>query len=144
MSWYYYSGSVVRPVQVKPGETRAIRPHSKVEILTMTPEAQAMIRKGILRRTGKPKGAKPLDPTPKKEIKIEDVVQKSRMAQNIAEKGVTSSRNKPPKPVKGSPVELTVGEQAGFEKKKADTVDELSDEDAADSKDEKKDKKKRS
>ena len=133
MPWYYYGGSVVGPVQVKPGVTLAVRPHSKVEVFSMTAATQAMIRKGLLRRTGKPRDSKPVE-APKDEPKMEDVVEKSNMATKIAEKGVTTSKNQPPKPGKGSPAELTVGEEAGVEKGNADTVEPLSNDADADEK----------
>jgi hypothetical protein len=135
MPWYYNSGNVARPVQVKPGLTVSVRPHTKVEIVKMTPEAQALIRKGIFRRTGKPRGSKPVGDVKKDEPKIEDVVEKSPMAKNIAEKGKTSSKRKPPKPAKGKTVEMTEGEEMGS-KKGADLADGLS-KVAVDKKDEK-------
>lgn len=136
MPWYYHSSNVIRPVSVKPGVTVAVKPHSKVEIFAMTPEAQALIKKGILRRTGKPKAAPKALAVPKDEPKMEDVVEKSPLAKNIAEKGVTDSKNKPPKPVAGKTAEMTEGEKLGV-KKGADSVDELSNVADADSKEKK-------
>lgn len=130
MPWYYHSGNVIRSVPVKPGVAQAVRPHSKVEILVMTPEAQALIRKGALRRTGRPKGVKVATAKAKAEVKDEpkmaDVVERSALAKNIAEKGVTGSKGIPPKPVKGKVAEMTEGEKAGATKGGADLVDKLS------------------
>ena len=139
MPWYYYGGSVVRPVEVKPGLTLAVKPHTKVEVFSMTGATQALVRKGMLRRTGKPRESKPVE-APKDEPKMEDVVEKSPMAQKIAEKGTTTSKNQPPTPGKGSPAELTEGEEKGVEKGNADTVEPLSNDADADEK--KKEKKK--
>ena len=130
MAWYYHSGNVVRPVEVRPGVTVAVRPHSKVEVLHMTGATQVMIKKGMLRRTGKPKGSKPVE-VPKEELKMEDVLGKSPLAQKIAEKGSTVAKSIPPKPKKGGTVELTIGEQEGAKKGNVDTVEPLSNEDAS-------------
>jgi len=46
MAWYYYSGTIVRPVPRGDGVTVAARPHTKVEIVKATPETQAMIKRG--------------------------------------------------------------------------------------------------
>lgn len=125
MPWYYNRSNVTRPVQVKPGVTVAVKPHTKVEIVKMTPEAQALIRKGVFQRTGKPRNAKPVREPAKDEPKIEDVVGKSEMAKKIAEKGKTTSKNKPPKRKDGKP-EMTEGEQEAGKKTGADLAEGLS------------------
>lgn len=109
MSWYYYSGKTVRPVPVKKGLSKSVRPHSKIEILEMTMEAQALIRKKELRVTGKPKGAKSVadEPVPLKNIK--DVVKIPERAISVAEKGATTSASMPPKTSSGKP-QMTEGE----------------------------------
>jgi len=97
MAWYYYAGKAVRSIQVKPGLSFAVRPHTKVEILEETTEARALIRKGELRRTGKVAGATPVSDIPVPEQKVEDVMEKSLLARKFAEKGKTTAPSIPPK-----------------------------------------------
>jgi len=113
MAWYYYSGTVVRPIPLKKGLSKSVRPKSKVEILEMTVEVQALIRKGQLRLTGKPKGAPSVADAPVPQKKVADVMGKSAMAKKIAEKGTTTSATIPP--ISKNP-EQTEGEQIAEEK----------------------------
>jgi len=110
MTWYYHSGNTVRPVLVKPGLSKSVRPKSKVEILHMTPEVEALIGKGLLRRVGKPKGSESVAKIVVNDKKIEDVVEKPQIAKNIAEKGATISKNIAPVAANGP--EKTEGELA--------------------------------
>ena len=119
MGWYYYSGTVVRPIPVKKGLSKSVRPKSKVEILEMTPEANALIRKGQLRVTSRDKGAVPAAQVPVPQKTVADVVPKSDMAKNVAEKGVTTAATLPPKKPVGNP-ETTEGEDAAKAKEEAD------------------------
>lgn len=57
MAWYYYSGKIVRPIPVSRGKSVSVRTGSKVEILELTDESKALISKGELRITGRPKDA---------------------------------------------------------------------------------------
>lgn len=57
MAWYYYSGKIVRPIPVSKGKSVSVRTGSKVEILELTDESKALISKGELRITGRPKDA---------------------------------------------------------------------------------------
>lgn len=110
MGWYYYSGNVVRSVQVSEGKSVAVRPHTKVEIHTMTKSAQSLIGIGVLKKTGRPVGVVIAEPKKvEPEVKIEDVLKPSPLAQVIAEKGVTSSPSIEPKKPVGDP-ELTIHE----------------------------------
>lgn len=112
MPWYYYSGNISRPVPVKKGLSVSVRPHSKVEISEPNlTEIQALLRKGLLRRTGRPAGATSLVKEAPVVVKgdIEKVTKKSELASRIAEKGVTGDPGKAPKKRKGKP-ELTEGE----------------------------------
>ena len=110
MAWYYYSGTIVRPVPRGDGVTVAARPHTKVEIVKATPETQAMIKRGTLRRAGPPtemkerKAPKKADP---------GAIPKSTMVRFFAEKGVTSSKGMKPKKSVGKP-EMTEPEEAGI------------------------------
>ena len=105
MAWYYYSGKTVRSIPVKRGLSKAVRPHSKIEILKETIEVRALIRKGQLRKTGKPKGAMSVieEPIPDKTVK--EVVDKSPLARFFAEKGKTKSSGIPP--VSKTGIEMT-------------------------------------
>jgi len=58
MSWYYYSGVVVRPIPVKKGVSVSVRPATKIEIIEMTPEADALVRCGQLRIASRDHNAK--------------------------------------------------------------------------------------
>lgn len=112
MSWYYYSGRIVRSIPVSRNKSVAVRPNTKVEILEITQEAQAMMRSGDLKRTGKPLGAVSLgDLPPRPLVKMRDVVPPSALAQHFAEKGVTPSRDMPPQKPVGAQ-EFTVHELA--------------------------------
>jgi len=108
MGWYYYSGKVVRPIMIKKGRSVSVRPNSRVEVLDeSTFEFKSLSRRGLLRRTGKPKNLNVEEkPVPTK--RVEDVVVKSDMAKSIAEKGVTKSKDVLPS---SKIVELTDGEE---------------------------------
>lgn len=110
MSWYYYSGNVVRSIPQGRFKSVAVRPNTKVEILEVTQEVQALISQGVLRRTGKPLGAVSLsDQPPRTPIRIQDVVPKSPLAMYVAEKGVTKDPGVAPQKPLGKP-EHTVHE----------------------------------
>ena len=115
MAWYYYSGRVTRPIRVCSTKSVAVRPNSKIEILEVTPDVQGLLRTGELRRTGRPLGAKSLeDQPPAPQVRMQDVLPKSQLAQHFAEKGVTTSSSMPPKRPKGVQ-EFTVHELAAAE-----------------------------
>lgn len=127
MTWYYYSGRVVRPIMIEKGCSISVRPHTRVEILDeSTLEFKSLYRRGFLRKTSRPKYLE----IEKKEIPTEtvkDVVPKSKMAEVIAEKGVTVSKDIPPESKFN--VEMTEGEQQivdsmGVEEKESLTVDQ--------------------
>lgn len=122
MTWYYYSGKVVRPVMVEKGRSVSVRPNTRVEILDeSTLEFKSLCRRGFLRRTSRPKGFE----IEKKEVSVKtvkDVVPKSKMAEVIAEKGVTVSKEISPKSKFN--VELTEGEQQVVESVKIEKVEE--------------------
>lgn len=110
MPWFYFSGHVVRAVPVSRNGSVAVRPNTKVEILEVTPESQALINQGTLRRTSPPRGAKSIADQPMPTtLRVEDVVPKSALALNFAEKGVTTSKDLPPKKLVGKP-EYTIHE----------------------------------
>lgn len=108
--WFYYSGNISKPIPVKKGLSISVRPHTKIEITEPgIREVQALIRKGLLRRTGRPVGVKPVEDMPT--TTPEDIIRvtpKSELARKFAEKGVTKSKSQTPKK-KGS-VEMTEGE----------------------------------
>lgn len=115
MAWYYYSGNVVKSIPVSRTKSVAVRPNSKIEILEVTQEAQAMLSMGILKRTGKPLGAPSMeDAPPRPRVHLRDVLPPSGLALHFAEKGVTSSEALPPRKPVGSP-EFTVHELAARE-----------------------------
>ena len=105
MAWYYYTGKTVRPIPVKKGLSKAVRPHSRIEILEETIEVRALIRKGELRRTGKPKGATSVADEPVPEKTVKEAIGKSALARFFAEKGKTKAPSIPP--VSKTGVELT-------------------------------------
>lgn len=110
MAWYYYSGKIVKAVRVSSTKSVAVRPNTKVEILEVTREVQALLRAGVLRKTGRPRDAQSVgeaapEPTPR----MQDVVERSPLASYFAEKGVTSSKAMPPQKPVGAP-EFTVHE----------------------------------
>lgn len=109
MTWYYYSGKVPRPIQVKKGLSKIVRPRTKVEILELNQESKALIRKKELRVTGKDKTALPVADEPVIDVSVKKVVRKSELARKFAEKGVTSSPGMPPVAKYGP--ELTEAEQ---------------------------------
>jgi hypothetical protein len=112
MAWYYYSGSVVKSIPVSRTKSVAVRPNSKIEILELTKEAQVMLSAGMLRRTGKPLGAKSMEDLPQPpRVHMRDVLPPSPLAMHFAEKGVTTSAEMPPRKPLGAP-EFTVHELA--------------------------------
>lgn len=116
MAWYYYSGPITQAIRVSSTKSVAVHPHSKVEILEVTREVQALLNAQVLRRCGRPLGAKSIADEPAAPpVRMQDVVPKSSLAQHFAEKGVTPSKAMPPKKPVGSP-EYTVHELALAEK----------------------------
>lgn len=106
--WYYYSGKTVRPIPVKKGLSKSVRPNTKIEILEETVEVAALIRSGQLRITGRPPGAPSVAEAPVPQKKIEDVLGKSELAKRFAEKGKTKAAGIPPVSIR--PPELTEAE----------------------------------
>jgi len=111
MPWFYYSGPTPRSVPVKKGLSIALIPHTKVEIFdTGSRDVVSLVKKGYLRRTGKPVGAKKMADVPvTTSDEIKAVTPKSAMATKIAEKGVSLSKEQAPRKRRGSP-EMTEGE----------------------------------
>lgn len=115
MPWFYYSGSCPRSIPVKKGLSVAVRPYSKIEIIdTGNKEVQVLRRKGKLRPTGRPAGTRSITETELDSRTTEEVTSKSVLAQKIAEKGVTQSKDKAPKSKKP---EYTEGELASSKDK---------------------------
>lgn len=111
MAWYFYSGNVVKSVPVSRTKSVAVRPNSKVEILELTLEAQILLSKGVLRRTGKPLGATSMESQPPRpRVSLRDILPPSGLALHFAEKGVTTSEAMPPHKPVGSP-EYTIHER---------------------------------
>jgi hypothetical protein len=132
MSWYYYSGRVVRPVMVEKGRSVSVRPNTKVEIIDeSTIEFKSLCRRGFFRRTSRPKDLN-VDKKNISDKTFKDVIKKSKMAKLIAEKGVTKAMDVPP--VSKVKVELTEGEMENIsldetsEEKKVDILDVVQDE----------------
>jgi hypothetical protein len=121
MPWFYYSGNVPRTIPVKKGLSVAVIPHSKVEIIDPNlREVQALRKKGVLRRTGRPVGVKSVQSIPTVSgDEVKAVTPRSAMAQKIAEKGVTKDRGQAPKRPKGQP-EMTEGELKVKEKERVE------------------------
>jgi len=151
MAWYYYSGPITQAIRVSSTKSVAVHPHSKVEILEVTREVQALLNAQVLRRCGRPLGAKSIADEPvAPPVRIQDVLPKSSLAQHFAEKGVTPSKAMPPKKPVGSP-EYTVHELALAEQGipapigggPAAEVDTAAPVDSAEKKAEKSDKKRR-
>lgn len=110
MAWYYYSGHVTCAIRVSSTKSVAVRPNTKIEILEVTREVQALLAKGMLRRSGRPVGATSLeDASPPTDLRMEDVVSRSPLATFFAEKGVTTSKTMPPQKAVGAP-EYTIHE----------------------------------
>ena len=104
MAWYYYSGNVARPIKVREGLSKSVKPHSKVEIQDMDHATRALKNKGLLVRTSRPKSIKPVGDGVGNEKNIEDVVVKSKLAMAIAEKGKTIDPAIAPVSVSGAEV----------------------------------------
>lgn len=93
MSWYYYTGKMVRPIMVSKHRSKAVRPNTKIEILEIIGDTQSLIDNGILRATGNPninikKVKKKIE---KAEKSLKEVLKASKFAASFAEKGKTSS-----------------------------------------------------
>lgn len=122
MAWYYYTGRVARPIPVKKGLSKSVRPNTKVEILELTAESEALIRKKELRRTGAPKCAKPVAEEPVTNVDVKKVVEKSDLAKMFAEKGFTKAPGMPPI-AKAGP-EMTEAELNAPKVEEADTSED--------------------
>ena len=109
MAWYFYTGSVVRPIPIKLGMSKSVRPNSKVEILELTIDAQALIRRGQLRLTAKPKVVPPASTESVSVVKLVDVLKTSLMAETFAEKGKSPDAGTPPVSAFGA--EMTAAER---------------------------------
>jgi hypothetical protein len=96
MAWYYYSGRIARPIPVKKGLSKSVKPNTRVEILENSKEVAALIRKRELRLTGKPRGAGSVADEPVLNADVRSVVEKSELAMKFAEKGKTGSPGVPP------------------------------------------------
>ena len=107
MAWYLYTGRLTKSIQNGLGNSTAVQPHTKVEILKITPTTRKMIARNVLHRTGKPVGnvpkAKSVESPDKK-------LMKSKLARFVAEKGKTGNRDVPPRSQSGA--EKTEGEVA--------------------------------
>lgn len=110
MTWYYHSGKTVRPIPVKKGLSKSVRPNSRVEILELTSESKALIRKHELTICGKPKGAKSIADEPIPSTDIAAAIGVTPMARSIAEKGKTTDSKIAPTTI-GIP-QMTEGELA--------------------------------
>lgn len=110
MAWYYFSGKTVKSIRVCSTKSVAVRPNTKVEVLEVTREVQALINQGMLRKTGRPRDAKSMDGAPPRpEVRMQDVLARSALATFCAEKGVTPAKGMPPTKAVGQP-EFTVHE----------------------------------
>ena len=54
MTWYLYTGRMVKPIPQGNGNVVAVQPNTKIEIYKITPVVSSMISKRMLRRTGEP------------------------------------------------------------------------------------------
>lgn len=110
----------------KKGLSVAVRPHSRVEIFdAQAREVLSLIKKGQLRRTGKPVdaiGSINAEIVTGEDIK--NVTPRSAIADSFAEKGISTGADKPPKKLKGAP-EMTSAEVELAEGEKKPVVDEL-------------------
>ena len=113
MPWYYYSGNVVKAIPIRKGVSLAVQPRTKVEITNDgVREVQVLVRKGVLRKTGKPVGSQTFMSEPSGAEAVRSVTPKSEMARFIAEKGTTTSKTQAPKMKTGSPEMTELEEKA--------------------------------
>jgi hypothetical protein len=116
--WYYYSGSVPQAIQVAPGRSVAVRPRSKIEVQSLTPDVAALVARGVLVRTGRPVGAVAAAPAPAvTPAALAAVLTPPEWVRSTADRGVTPAAGRPPQDALGFPAQVLAieGAQAGTE-----------------------------
>lgn len=83
MAWYYYSGKVAIPIQVKKGVSISVRPGSKFEALDSTEQLENLRQRRLIISTTPNKKAKPIESIIVPELKMSDVVAPSKFASMI-------------------------------------------------------------
>jgi|WetSurMetagenome_2_1015567.scaffolds.fasta_scaffold268772_1 hypothetical protein len=114
MAWYYYSGKVAIPIQVKKGVSISVRPGRKFEALENTEQLENLKQRRLVTSTTPDKKAVPVESMVVPELKVRDTVAPSKFASIF----VDISKNKPveevkeivQQPVNSNPIEKTAEE----------------------------------
>lgn len=129
MAWYYYSGKTVKPIPIKKGVSRAVRPYSKIEIEEWTLEAEALRRKRELRKVGSPKKGK----IETKVVSIDEIrnaiketITANKLSDRIEEIGKINTEDKPSKTEKKMEDEAFVLKDGKTEEKEKDGHEPIS------------------
>lgn len=85
MAWYYYSGNTPVPVPVKKGASVSVVRGSKTEILIDSPQLQALLRNGMLKRTSAPVGRMKAEDIKISDKKVKDVVKEPEFSKRFVE-----------------------------------------------------------
>jgi hypothetical protein len=112
MAWYYYSGKVAIPIQVKKGVSISVRPGRKFEALENTEQLENLKQRRLVTSTTPDKKAVSVESMVIPELKVRDTVAPSKFASTV----VDVPKNKPveeviiQQPVNSNPVEKTTEE----------------------------------
>lgn len=85
MAWYYYSGKVAIPIQVKKGVSISIRPGRKFEALENTEQLENLKQRRLVTSTTPDKKAIPVEDMIVPVLKVKDVVAPSKFASIVVE-----------------------------------------------------------
>jgi hypothetical protein len=77
MAWYYYSGKIAIPIEVKKGVSVSVRGGSKFEALEDTKQIEILKQRKVIRLTTPDKKAIPVELLKVPELKIEQVMKPS-------------------------------------------------------------------
>jgi len=91
MAWYYYSGKVAIPIQVKRGVSVSIRPGRKFEALENTEQLENLKQRRLVTSTTPDKKAVPVESMVVPELNVKDAVEPSKFASMV----IDIPKNKP-------------------------------------------------
>jgi hypothetical protein len=120
MAWYYYSGKVAIPIQVKKGVSVSVRPGRKFEALENTEQLENLKQRRLVTSTTPDRKAVSVESMVVPELKVADVMSPSKFASVF----VDVPKNKPLEEVKeiiqevvnSNPIEKTTEELEGVAK----------------------------
>jgi hypothetical protein len=91
MAWYYYSGKVAIPIQVKKGVSVSVRSGRKFEALENTEQLEKLKQRRLVTSTTPDKKAVPVESMVVPELNLKDSVEPSKFASMV----IDVPKNKP-------------------------------------------------